>query len=132
LRITAQQVAHWGARTFHDVHRGFNAYVIEDAKHRILYGGDSAYHEGFREVGKVDLAILGIGAYNPWIKGHANPEQAWQMADHVRADFILPMHHSTFKLSHEPMTEPMERFLAAAGKGIDRIVIREVGELWKK
>src|SRR5258706_15769160 len=29
LKITAQKVAHWGARTFYDSHRGFNAYLIE-------------------------------------------------------------------------------------------------------
>lgn len=130
LRITAHQVNHWGARTFFDRHRGFNAYLIESDRQRILYGGDTAYHEGFKEIGAVDLAILGIGAYNPWIQGHANPEQAWQMADHVRADFVLPMHHSTFRLSYEALTEPMERLLTAAGSGEQRVIVRQIGEMW--
>lgn len=130
LKITAQQVEHWGARTFHDAHRGYNAYLIESGSTRVLYGADSAYHEHFRSIGKVDLAIIGIGAYNPWIKGHANPEQAWEMARHVEATHVLPMHHSTFRLSHEPMTEPMDRLLAAAGSEDDKIVIREIGGMW--
>jgi L-ascorbate metabolism protein UlaG (beta-lactamase superfamily) len=52
------------------------------------------------------------------------------MADHVKAKYVLPMHHSTFKLSFEPVTEPMERMLAAAGRDADRIVCREVGGQW--
>jgi L-ascorbate metabolism protein UlaG (beta-lactamase superfamily) len=130
LKVTAHQVRHWGARTFYDHHRGFNAYLIEGDGRRVLYGGDSAYHDHFKSIGKVDLAILGIGAYDPWIQGHANPEQAWDMARHVDADYILPMHHSTFKLSHEPLDEPMQRMLQVAGDEQDRVIIREVGEMW--
>ena len=52
------------------------------------------------------------------------------MANHARAKHVFPMHHSTFKLSHEPMNEPIERMLQATGRDTDRIVIREVGELW--
>ncbi|MEO6437415.1 MAG: MBL fold metallo-hydrolase, partial [Tepidisphaeraceae bacterium] len=110
VKITAREVKHWGARTFYDQHRGFNAYLLESSKHRVLYGGDTAYHEGFRDIGRggrVDLAILGIGAYDPYIAAHATPEQAWAMADHCQADHILAMHHSTFRLSHEPSQEPL-------------------------
>jgi L-ascorbate metabolism protein UlaG (beta-lactamase superfamily) len=96
----------------------------------VLYGGDTAYHEGFRGVGKVDLAILGIGAYDPYVAAHATPEQAWQMADHCRAEHVLPMHHSTFKLSHEPRHEPLERLLAAAGRLVDRVVAPQIGRSW--
>jgi L-ascorbate metabolism protein UlaG (beta-lactamase superfamily) len=130
LKVTAQQVQHWGARTFVDRHRGFNAYVLHTSKHRVLYGGDTAYHELFKDIPKVDLAILGIGAYDPYIHAHANPEQALMMADHVRADFVLPMHHSTFRLSREPWQEPMERILAAAGRDESRIAIRQIGGTW--
>jgi hypothetical protein len=53
------------------------------------------------------------------------------MANHVRADFLLPMHHSTFRLSYEPMTEPMERMLTVAGKDVGRIIARDVGDSWR-
>lgn len=129
-QITACKVKHWGARTFYDDYRGFNAYLIDAGGQRVLYGGDTAYHDHFREIGRVDLAILGISAYNPYIAAHATPEQALEMADHVRAEFILPMHHSTFQLSHEPVHEPMERMLAAAGRMQDRIILREIGQSW--
>ena len=128
VEITAAEVNHWGARTLYDRHRGFNAYVLEAGNRRVLYGGDTAYHEGFKSLAKVDLAIVGIGAYDPWVHSHATPEQALRMADHVSADFVLPMHHSTFRLSHEPTGEPIERMLAAAGE--DRVVVRQIGGQW--
>jgi L-ascorbate metabolism protein UlaG (beta-lactamase superfamily) len=130
VQFTARAVKHWGARTFYDQHRGFNAYLLESQNHRVLYGGDTAYHEMFTDLDPVDLAILGIGAYDPYIAAHATPEQALKMADHAKAKHILPMHHSTFRLSHEPLHEPMERMLAAAGDDANRIVIREVGQMW--
>jgi L-ascorbate metabolism protein UlaG (beta-lactamase superfamily) len=133
LTLTARKVRHWGARTFYDGHRGFNAYLIESRgapSRRVLYGGDTAYHDYFRDVGKVDLAILGIGAYDPYEAAHATPEQALRMADHVKADVIVPMHHSTFRLSYEPTAEPMERMLAAAGRDAARVAVRGVGGQW--
>lgn len=130
LEVTATSVKHWGARTFYDLHRGYNGYVLRSADHRVLYAGDTAYHEEFVKQHPVDLAILGIAAYDPYIAAHATPEQAWQMAGHARARFVLPIHHSTFRLSHEPMDEPLQRLLKAAGEPADRIIIREIGGQW--
>lgn len=130
LKITSQPVAHWGARTLYDQHRGFSAFLIESPRRRILYGGDTAFGEHFRALGKVDLAILGIGGYNPYIAAHASPEQAWHMANHVRADYVLPIHHSTFSLSHEPIDEPIQRLVAAASGDRGRVIIHEVGGQW--
>lgn len=132
LTVTAHAVKHWGARIFYDHHRGFNSYLLESEHYRVLYGGDTAYHDGFKSIGNVDLAILGIGAYDPYIQAHATPEQAWQMAEHVHAAAVLPIHHSTFRLSHEPIHEPIQRILAAAGSEAHRIVAREVGDAWTK
>ena len=69
-----------------------------------------------------------IGAYDPWIRMHCNPEQALKMAMSAGAEFVLPVHHRTFELSREPLREPMERLLTAAGSSPDRIVIRDFGQ----
>ena len=130
VSICAHSANHWGARTFYDRHRGFNSYLIRTDRHAVLYGGDTAYHPDFSELGKVDLAIFGIGAYDPYVAAHATPEQALRMADHVRADHILPMHHSTFRLSYEPMHEPIQRMLGACANDKQRVFIREVGQQW--
>ena len=138
VKFTAQEVTHWGARTITDMHRGYNAYLIEGGGKRVLYGGDSAYQNFFESIPSnppldppLDLAIVGIAAYDPYLRAHANPEQAWEMAaDHARGRHVMAMHHSTFRLSHEPMHEPMERFLVAAGDQSSRVVVREIGDVW--
>ena len=129
--VRAFQVKHWGARTRTDVHRGYNGYLIEAGRYRIIFGGDTAYTDLFRQVRTskpVDLAIMPIGAYDPWIHAHCNPEQALEMANHAAAEFVLPVHHRTFKLSNEPYDEPIERLLLASGSAEDRIAIREIGQ----
>jgi L-ascorbate metabolism protein UlaG (beta-lactamase superfamily) len=129
--VRAFEVKHWGARTRTDVHRGYNGYLIEAGRYRIVFGGDTAYTDGFRRIRSsrpVDLAIMPIGAYDPWIDAHCNPEQALAMANQAGADFVLPVHHQTFKLSNEPYREPIERLLLASGSAEDRIPIREIGQ----
>lgn len=126
--VRAFEVKHWGARMRNDTQRSYNGYVIEAGRYRVVFGGDTAYTDLFKKVRTakaVDLAIMPIGAYNPWIRAHCTPEQALRMADDVGADFILPVHHGTFVLSSEPIAEPMERLLAAAGE--ERIGLREIG-----
>ncbi len=81
LTLTAREAKHWGARTFYDHFRGYNSYLLESGKRRVLYGGDTAYHSGLSDIGGVDLAVLGIGAYDPYIAAHATPEQAWAMSN---------------------------------------------------
>src|SRR6185312_7249442 len=125
--IRAFEVRHWGARTHTDVHRGYNGYAIEAGRHRVLFGGDTAYtasFRGLRSSKEFDLAIMPIGAYDPWINAHCNPEQAFQMANDAGANLILPVHHQTFKLSSEPYLEPIERLLSVAG---ERVVVQEIG-----
>jgi L-ascorbate metabolism protein UlaG (beta-lactamase superfamily) len=75
----------------------------------------------------VDLAIMPIGAYNPWIHAHCTPEQALQMANDAGADRILPVHHQTFQLSSEPSLEPIGRLSAALGRSPERLVVTEIG-----
>lgn len=130
-KVRAFEVNHWGARTRTDVHRGYNGYLIEAGRHRILFGGDTAYTDLFRQLRStknIDLAIMPIGAYDPWIHAHCNPEQALTMANHAGAEFILPVHHRTFKLSSEPLNEPLERLMLAAGANTDRVALREIGD----
>lgn len=129
--IRAFEVKHWGARMRTDIHRGYNGYLIEAGRYRVVFGGDTAYTETFRRLHSakpVDLAIMPIGAYNPWIHAHCNPEQALMMAGHAGANFVLPVHHQTFKLSSEPYREPIERLLLATGSGQDRVPIRNIGD----
>src|SRR5438093_12223994 len=76
----------------------------------------------------IDVAIMPIGSYNPWVQSHCTPEQAVEMANAAGARFIVPVHHQTFRLSLEPFREPIERFEAALSKTPERIALREIGQ----
>ena len=131
INIMAFRVKHWGARMQHDDYRGYNGYLLERNGRRIIFGGDTAMTDDFQQLrsyGSIDLAIMSIGCYNPWIRSHCNPEQAIQMANDAGAQFIMPVHHQTFRLSFEPFREPIERFEAALRDTPERIALREIGE----
>ncbi len=134
LAVSAFPVRHWGARMRHDNFRGYNGYVLERNGHRIIFGGDTAITDSFarlRGQARFDLAIMSIGAYDPWIRSHATPEEAIAMAHAAGADHIMPVHHQTFRLSAESFREPIERFVAALSREPERIALREIGDTFQ-
>lgn len=133
-RIESIEVNHWGARKLTDKHRGYGGFLIEKQGRALVFGGDTAYTRAFaslRQRANVVLAMLPIGAYDPYIFAHANPEQAWTMGREMGATYILPMHHSTFRLSREPTAEPISRLLTVAGPERWRVAVTEVGQTWR-
>jgi L-ascorbate metabolism protein UlaG (beta-lactamase superfamily) len=133
VEVRAFEVRHWGARMRTDVFRGYNGYTLTAGRYRILFGGDTADTHLFHDVRQskpYDLAIMPVGAYNPWIRYHCNPEQAWRMAGEAGSEFFFPVHHQTFQLSSEPYSEPIERVLAAAGRHTDRVAVQHIGQQW--
>jgi L-ascorbate metabolism protein UlaG (beta-lactamase superfamily) len=131
--IESTEARHWGARMVTDSHRGYGGYLIQKGGHTVLFAGDTSYTDVLTSLGhrtRIDLAILPIGAYDPWINNHASPEQAWTMFRRLGAEYVLPIHHSTFRLSREPVDEPIQRFLAAAGNESWRVVGTEIGTSW--
>jgi L-ascorbate metabolism protein UlaG (beta-lactamase superfamily) len=119
LEITMTPCKHWGARLFKDTHRGFGGYVIRGGGHALYHSGDTAYFDGFTAIGKKlkpEIALLPIGAYRPdsYRGVHTCPEEALQAFLDLGARRMIPMHYGTFRLSQEPMEEPVERLLAAA------------------
>jgi L-ascorbate metabolism protein UlaG (beta-lactamase superfamily) len=131
IEVESVEVRHWGARMITDRHRGYGGYVLRRNGRTILFAGDTAYTDALTPIGRrhrVDVAVLPIGAYDPWIANHASPEQAWSMAEALGARHVLPIHHSTFRLSREPLDEPIARLRAAAGSDDARIGLSEVGE----
>lgn len=126
--IRGLEVRHWGARMRTDTWRGYNGYLISAGRWRVLFGGDTAMTHTFRDVGGADLALMPIGAYDPWIRNHCSPEQAWSMSEDARASHVLPVHHATFNLSHEPVIEPIERLVSAAGTQRERVALTSIGQ----
>ncbi len=130
VTLAAFKLRHWGARMQWDPHRRYNAYIIERCGRRICFCGDTARTDAthLRSRGPIDLFIAPISAYDPWIANHCTPEEAVEMANEAGARFIMPVHHETFRLSAEPMDEPIRRFAAALRGEEHRIALREIGQ----
>jgi L-ascorbate metabolism protein UlaG (beta-lactamase superfamily) len=134
LNVTHVPSRHWGARILKDSHRGYGGYVLRAGRHSVYHAGDTAYFSGFREIGRrlsPQLALLPIGAYNPstFRNVHADPADATRAFLDLNARWMVPMHYGTFRLSHEPVDEPLQLLAKeASAAGIkDRVVVLEEG-----
>jgi L-ascorbate metabolism protein UlaG (beta-lactamase superfamily) len=120
-KVTFTPSKHWGARTLRDMHRGYGGFILEHQNRKIYHAGDSAYFHGFEEIGRrmrPEIALLPIGAYHPesFRKVHMGPDQAIKAFKNLRADWLVPMHYGTFKLSFEDMDEPPRWLLELAAE----------------
>ncbi|HZP75155.1 MAG TPA: MBL fold metallo-hydrolase [Pseudolabrys sp.] len=121
LKITFVPAQHFSARTTWDrQHSLWGGYVIEHRGHRIYFEGDSGYSRHFAEIaarlGAPDIAILGIGAYEPrWFMTpvHMYPAEAVRAHRDLGARLSIGMHFGTFQLTAEAFEQP-KRDLAAA------------------
>jgi L-ascorbate metabolism protein UlaG (beta-lactamase superfamily) len=117
LSVTMTPCRHWGARIFRDTHRGYGGYVIQSKNHSVYHSGDTAYFDGFHEIGArlhPQVALLPVGAYFPdsYRSVHTSPEEAVQAFHDLGASQMIPMHYGTFRLGREPMDEPLKRLKA--------------------
>ena len=120
LTITFVPSQHWSRRGLTDTNEAlWGGFVVEGGGARVYHSGDTAYFEGFREIGqcfpRLDAALLPIGAYDPeWFMRpqHMSPEDAVQAFVDLGARRLLPMHWGTFKLTDEPLDEPPRRLNA--------------------
>ena len=120
VRIHFVPAQHWSRRGLHDTNETlWGGFVVEGSSCRVYHAGDTAYFEGFSEIGQrlgpIDAALLPIGAYAPaWFMGHQhlNPEEAVQAFVDLGARRFVAMHFGTFQLTDEPRDEPEARLHA--------------------
>jgi L-ascorbate metabolism protein UlaG (beta-lactamase superfamily) len=110
-KVTLVPTKHWGARMIHDAHRGYGAFVLEHQGRSIFHAGDSAYFDGFKEIGNrfaPEISLLPIGAYYPesFRHVHMGPDEAVKVFHDLKAQWLVPMHFGSFKLSFEDVDEP--------------------------
>ena len=135
VTVKALEGKHWGARLPWDKGMEANSLLLSKNGVNIFFGADTGYTELIKQQlagTPIDLAIMGIAAYSPksFQARHATPEQAWKMAQEISAKRVIPMHWGTFKLSQEPMAEPIARFRQAAAGQMERVALQEIGATW--
>ncbi len=139
LEITLVPARHWSMRYPWDRNDAlWGGFVIKSDQGTAYHSGDTAFFDGFAEIGKrlgrVDWAMLPIGAYEPrWFMKpqHMGPEEAVEAARLLDARSLVAMHWGTFRLTDEPLAEPPElarAAFAAAGDPGRELWILDVGE----
>jgi L-ascorbate metabolism protein UlaG (beta-lactamase superfamily) len=141
IKFSAVEVKHFGwrypferdrSRGYLKNGRSFNAYLIEKKGKKVFFGGDTAMTNNFIPFSGVDIAIMPIGAYNPWRSNHCNPEEALKMAvNDLNAKVFIPIHCSTFRQGLEPVDEPL-KWLGNSAKNYNiDLGLMKIGETFK-
>ena len=135
IQITLVPAKHWGRRGLFDRNRVlWGGYVLTYQGKSIYFAGDTASGEHFEEIGKrfnIYYALLPIGAYRPEFimkYNHLNPEEAFEAFKQLQAKTMIPMHYGTFKLTDEPLDEPLEWIEQIDKENPNKIKILKVGE----
>ena len=116
LNVSFVPAEHWSRRGLLDTNASWwGGYVIEHGGLRVYHSGDTAWFDGFAQIGArcgaIDTAMLPIGAYAPrWFmqSQHMDPADAVRAYSALGAARFIAMHWGTFKLTDEDLREPPE------------------------
>jgi L-ascorbate metabolism protein UlaG (beta-lactamase superfamily) len=134
LMIAATPSQHFSGRRLTDRDKSLWAsWVIKTDNHKIFFGADSGYFDGFVSIGEkngpFDMTFIESGAYNEmWHHIHMYPEETAQAHIDLKGNILHPIHWGTFNLSLHSWYEPMVRLAAAADKMNIRIATPIPGE----
>lgn len=116
LRVQAVPSRHFSGRSLRNRFETlWGAFVLQGERHRVFFGADSGWWEGFREIGErfgpFDLTMLEIGAFNElWKQIHLGPDgTAEAFAVMGGAGMLMPIHWGLFDLALHAWRQPMER-----------------------
>ncbi len=141
LRVTAWPARHFSGRGTRDRFKTlWSSFVIEGPRHRVYFGADTGWWDGFAEIaehyaseGGFDLTMLEIGAFHElWADIHLGPDGAVQafeaMGGAQRAGFFLPIHWGLFNLALHAWRQPIERLLELASSRKLALLLPEPGQ----
>lgn len=119
LKVTAWPTRHFSGRGVADRFSTlWSSFVLEGTKHRVYFGSDSGWWEGFPEIAshyeRFDLTMLEIGAFHPlWQEIHLGPDNAAKayqaMGGPAKAGLFMPIHWGLFNLALHGWRQPIQR-----------------------
>ncbi len=126
LKVTFVPAQHFSALGLFDRQKSlWGGYMIESCGRRVYFAGDTGYSTHFSEIrtrlGSPDIALLGIGSYEPrWFMKpiHMNPAEAVNAHKDLGSKQSIGMHFGTFQLSAEAIDQPhadLKRALSESG-----------------
>jgi len=130
LKVTAWPARHFSGRGVLDRFKTlWSSFVLEGPQHRVFFGADSGWWEGFAEIAAqydgFDLTLLEIGAFDEaWAGIHMGPDNAArafaEMGGAAKAGLLMPIHWGLFALALHDWRQPIERMqVAARDKGVE-------------
>ena len=122
LTVTCLPAVHFSGRGIFDRNKTlWGSFAFATPARRVWFGGDTAPGDVFAEIGgragPFDLALVGIGAYEPrniMKSVHATPEEAIGIARAIGAKAALGMHWGTVMMTPEDPFDAPQRFRRAA------------------
>ncbi|MEO8885041.1 MAG: MBL fold metallo-hydrolase [Mucilaginibacter sp.] len=112
--VSATPARHFSGRgMFNRNETLWSSFVIKGPKHKIFFGADSGWFDGFQSIGSIygpfDLTILEIGAYGKnWPDIHMGPDNASNAHIALQGKLMMPIHWGTFNLALHDWFEPIE------------------------
>lgn len=123
LEVTAVPARHFSGRTMRNRFETlWSAFVLKGREHKIYFGADSGWWEGFAEIGATygpfDLTMLEIGAFHElWADIHMGPEGAARaFAALGGKGLMMPIHWGLFDLALHGWKQPIQRMLELAAE----------------
>jgi L-ascorbate metabolism protein UlaG (beta-lactamase superfamily) len=140
VRVTAWPARHFSGRTPWDRFTTlWSSFVFEGPKHRVYFGADSGYWDGFAKIAaqyeshpsgrktsaegpvRFDLTMLEIGAFHPlWADIHLGPDGAAQAYESMggleKAGPLMPIHWGLFNLALHGWRQPIDRLEEVAAR----------------
>jgi L-ascorbate metabolism protein UlaG (beta-lactamase superfamily) len=98
LRVHAVHADHDARRSPVETRAEALGYVVEGARRRVYFAGDTALFAGMARLpGPFDAALLPVWGYGPKLgAGHMDPAQAAEALTLVRPRLAVPIHWGTF------------------------------------
>lgn len=131
---------HWSLRIGQSRNQSlWVAYLLITPRATLLFGGDTGYFKGFREIGRkypdIDYAFMATTAYHPrWFMHyqHMNIPEAVKAFEELGARFFIPTQWGTFHLGSEPPGYPgldLQRYIRQHKLDASRFKIMAIGEI---
>lgn len=110
------------------------AFMVEVGDRKVYIGGDGGYDERFREVheqfGRIDLAVMENGQYNPnWAYIHMLPKDLELAILDMQPEHVITVHHDKFALSTHAWSEPDSVAHAIAEKNAVKLLDQPIGTI---
>ncbi len=108
------------------------AFMVEAGDRKVYIGGDGGYDDRFRQTreqfGKIDLAVMENGQYNPnWAYVHMLPQDLENAILDMQPEQVFTVHHDKFSLSTHAWSEPDSVARSIAERNAIRLLDQPIG-----